>query len=707
MNKKRFSILLLSFALICSLFGQKNGGMWIPTELNEAEMKALGLKISTTDIFNPDGPSIKDAIVHFDGGCTGEIISPEGLILTNHHCGYGYIQSHSTVENNLLAEGFWAKSREEEIPNPGLTITIVVGIENVTEIVLAGTGELTEEQKPKQIEKNIETLKEYYNKKPYQTLIIKPMYAGNAYYAFLAETYEDVRLVGAPPQSIGKFGSDTDNWVYPRHSGDVSLFRIYANKDNQPAEYSKDNVPYRPKHYLPISLKEIEEGDFTFIFGYPGRTSEYLPSVAVEQTVDMLDPQRIAIRDITLKTLDREMRKDEATRIKYAAKYARISNAWKKWQGEILGLKRSDAVKQKQLYEKRLGALNPEITRLVGEFNTIYKDFAPYSLNQALYSELISNSETMRIAMNLDALLKKHESGKLTDTDLADYKETLQRIYKDFDRTLDREVTAKVVAYYLQNTEQKFQSADLQAYRVEAANQTLFEKWNKKSWITDPESDLDHIFSDRNKLVKAIKSDSFIQLYQKLSDSYKNSVEPRYNELKTSIDALQKDYMAALMETDSERVFFPDANSTLRIAYGKVRGSNPKDGVEYLHHTTLDGIMEKYIPGDYEFDVPEKLRKIYETKDYGRYANSEGKLPVNFTATNHTTGGNSGSPCLDSKGRLIGINFDRQWEGTMSDLYFDPELCRNIMVDMRYVIFIIDKFAGAKWLLDEMTIVWE
>lgn len=707
MNKKRFSILLISVLLVSTLFGQKYGGMWIPTELNEAEMKALGLEISTTDIFDPHNPSIKDAIVHFGGGCTGEIISPEGLILTNHHCGYGYIQSHSTIENNLLANGFWAKSRGEEIPNPGLSITIVVGIENVTDIVLAGTGELTEEQKPKQIEKNIETLKEYYNKKPYQTLIIKPMYAGNAYYAFLAETYQDIRLVSAPPQSIGKFGSDTDNWVYPRHSGDFALFRIYASKDNLPAEYSEDNVPYRPKHFLPISLKEIEEGDFTFIFGYPGRTYEYLPSIAVEQTIDMLYPHRIAIRDITLKTLDREMRNDEATRIKYTAKYARISNAWKKWQGEILGLKRSDAVKQKQQYERKLGAMNTEITRLVGEFNTIYKDYAPYSLNQALYSELISNSETMRIAMNLDALLKKHESGKLTDTDLANYKETLQRIYKDFDRTLDREVTAKVVAYYLQNTEQRFQAKDLQAYRDEAANQATFEKWNKKSWITDPESDLDKLFSDRKRLIKAIKSDKFVLLFQLLEGSYMTNVEPNYRKLKASIDALQQDYMAALMDTDSERVFFPDANSTLRIAYGKVRGSNPRDGVEYLHHTTLDGVMEKYIPGDYEFDVPEKLRELYETKDYGRYANSEGKVPVNFTATNHTTGGNSGSPCLDSKGRLIGINFDRQWEGTMSDLYFDPELCRNIMVDMRYVIFIIDKFAGAKWLLDEMTIVWE
>ncbi len=707
MNKKRFSILLLSILIVGSLFGQKYGGMWIPTELNEAEMKALGLEISTSDIFDLQNPSIKDAIIHFDGGCTGEIISPEGLILTNHHCGYGYIQSHSTLERNLLEEGFWAKSREEEIPNPGLTITIVVGIENVTDIVFAGTGELTEEQKPGQIERNIKNLEEHYNKQPHQTLIIKPMYAGNAYYAFLAETYKDVRLVGAPPQSIGKFGSDTDNWVYPRHSGDFALFRIYASKDNLPAEYSEDNVPYRPKHYLPISLKEIKEGDFTFIFGYPGRTNEYLPSMAVEQTIDILYPHRIAIRDITLKTLDREMRKDNATRIKYAAKYARISNAWKKWQGEILGLKRSNAVKQKQQYEKKLGALNPEITRLVSKFNTMYKEFAPYSLNQALYNELISNSETLQIASMLDYIAYKHDIGELTDSDLAEYKTEIQSIYKDFNRSLDREVTAKVVAYYLQNTEQRFQSSGLQAYREETINQALFEKWNKKSWITDPTSDLDKIFADRKKLIKSIKSDKFIQLFQLLEGSYMVNVRPHYNALKASIDALQKDYMTALMDTDSERVFFPDANSTLRIAYGKVRGSNPKDGVKYLHNTTLDGVMEKYIPGDYEFDVPEKLRQLYDTKDYGRYANSNGKVPVNFTATNHTTGGNSGSPCLDSKGRLIGINFDRQWEGTMSDLYFDPELCRNIMVDMRYVIFIIDKFAGAKWLLDEMTIVWE
>ena len=704
MKKKWFSLFAVSFMLF-SAYGQKNGGMWIPTELNEAEMKSLGLEISTLDIFNPSAPSIKDAIVHFGGGCTGEIISPNGLLLTNHHCGYDEIQSHSTIENDLLSNGFWAKNRAEELPNPGLTATIVVGIENVTNIVLAGTGELTEEQKSKKIADNIEALKKSYHREPYQTVFVKSMYAGNAYYAFLAETYRDVRLVGAPPQSIGKFGSDTDNWVYPRHTGDFSIFRIYADKDNKPAEYSKDNVPYTPKHHLPISIKGIEEGDFTFIFGYPGTTQEYLPSAAIEQTIRTIDPQRIAIRDITLKTLDREMRKDNLTRIKYSAKYARISNAWKKWQGEVLGLKRSNAVEKKREYERRLGSINPEITRLITEFDDKYASFESYALAQALYSELLSNSETLKIAMYLSRLEEKEQEGSLSDQAIAEYKEVLKGIYKDFDRTLDQEVTSKVLAYYLQNTSPEFQAIGLKKYMSEEVNMALFGKWNKKSWITDPTTDIEKLFSDKKSLIKKISTDPFVVLYKSITESYTKNVLGQYKERKQAIDKLQREYMACLMRTDSDRVFFPDANSTLRVSYGKVRGSQPKDGVEYKANTTLDGVVEKYIPGDYEFDVPQRLLELYAAKDFGRYATREGKLPVAFTATNHTTGGNSGSPALDSKGRLVGLNFDRQWEGTMSDIYFDTELCRNIMVDMRYVLFLIDKFAQASWLLDEMTII--
>ncbi|RKV89579.1 MAG: hypothetical protein D8B59_02515 [Bacteroidetes bacterium] len=358
---KLLNITVLIVLSAFSVLAQKNGGMWLPTELNEQEMKDLGLKISVKDIFDTTRPSIKDAIVQFGGGCTGEVISPQGLVLTNHHCGYEYIQYHSSVDNDLLKNGFWAKSRQHELPNEDLSVTFVVDIYDITDKILAGVDGLSHEEAQKAIDDNIKRFQKETPRESYQHIVVKPMYDGNKYYAFLSETYNDVRLVAAPPQSIGKFGADTDNWKYPRHTGDFSIFRIYADKNNRPAPYSPDNVPFKPKYYLPISIKELKEGDFTFIFGYPGRTSEYLPAAAIEQIITHTDPTRIAVRDITLKILDEKMRQDHATRIKYASKYAIISNAWKKWQGELKGLKRSNAVQKRREYEGKLKALNPDM----------------------------------------------------------------------------------------------------------------------------------------------------------------------------------------------------------------------------------------------------------------------------------------------------------------------------------------------------------
>ena len=707
-------ILLSAFLLPAVMaFAQQYGGMWIPTELNEKEMKDLGMKISAKDIFNPEKASIKDAVVQFDGGCTAEIISPKGLLLTNHHCGYDNIQSHSTVENDLLTNGFWAKDMTGELPNPGVTVDFITDIKEVTKQILAGTDGLTGKDLDAKIKQNTDAYVASQKTESYQKISVRSMYYGNKYYAYVIETYKDIRLVGAPPQAIGKYGSDTDNWVWPRHTGDFSMFRIYADKNNKPAEYSKDNIPYVPKHFLPISMKDKKEDDFTFVFGFPGRTTEYLPAVAVEKIMTEIDPAMISVRDVTLKTLDEKMRVDNATRIKYASKYARISNAWKKWQGEIEGLKKSNAVAKKQQYEQSLISKNPAIKTTIDGLNKLYNEQAPYALNRAYYSELPRNAETLALGSLFGSYVEAVENGTSSQKSLDNLKSRLAEIYKDYESELDAKVTAKVLSLYANKTPQQFLPAGFDKYKDVNQNIETIEKWAKTSVITGGGkvngatvySDIDKVFADQNALVKALKNDPLVQLYSSIRGTYVKSTNDKVTSLQTEIDALQKKFMAQQMETDKDRKFFPDANSTLRVTYGKVKGSNPRDAVNYGYQTHISGIMEKYIPGDYEFDLPKKLINLYNTKDYGVYKDKTGEVPVNFTATNHTTGGNSGSPALDAYGNLIGLNFDRQWEGTMSDINYDPKLCRNIMVDTKYILFVVDKYADAKWLLNEMKIV--
>ncbi|WP_312194959.1 S46 family peptidase [Epilithonimonas vandammei] len=707
-------ILLSAFALSTMMtFAQQYGGMWIPTEVNEKEMKELGMKISAKDIFNPEKASIKDAVVQFDGGCTAEIISGKGLLLTNHHCGYDNIQSHSTVENDLLTNGFWAKDMNGELPNPGVTVDFITDIKEVTKDILAGTESLKGKDLDAKIKQNTDAYITSQKPESYQKISIRSMYYGNKYYAYVIETYKDIRLVGAPPSAIGKYGSDTDNWVWPRHTGDFSMFRIYADKNNKPAEYSKDNIPYTPKHFLPISIKDKKEDDFTFVFGFPGRTTEYLPAVAVEKIMTEIDPAMISVRDVTLKTLDEKMRVDNATRIKYASKYARISNAWKKWQGEIEGLKKSNAVGKKQQYEQSLISKNPAIKTTIDGLNKLYNEQAPYALNRAYYSELPRNAETLALGSLFGSYVEAVENGTSSQKSLDQLKSRLSEIYKDYESGLDAKVTAKVVALYANKTPQQFLPAGFENYKDVNQNISTIENWAKNSVVMGSGkvngatvySDINKVFADQNALVQALKKDPVVQLYASIKGTYVKTTHEKVTSLQTEIDALQKQFMAQQMETDKDRKFFPDANSTLRVTYGKVKGSNPRDAVTYGYQTHLAGVMEKYIPGDYEFDLPKKLINIYNTKDYGIYKDKSGDVPVNFTATNHTTGGNSGSPALDAYGNLIGLNFDRQWEGTMSDINYDPKLCRNIMVDTKYILFVIDKYADAKWLINEMKIV--
>ncbi|APD07410.1 dipeptidyl aminopeptidase BII [Flavobacteriaceae bacterium UJ101] len=694
-------LLLLSGSLV---YSQKDGGMWQPQKLeaNKKEMRKLGAKLKPSEIYNEEKSSLKDAIVHFNRGCTAEIISPEALLLTNHHCGYGQIQAHSTVENDLLKNGFWAKNNKEELKNEKLTATFIVSIKDVTEDVLRGVSStISAVHRNMLIDNNIRNVQELIKKEPWQDVEIKPFYKGNEYYAFITETFRDVRLVGAPPQSIGKFGSDTDNWMWPRHSGDFALFRIYADQNNRPADYSESNVPYKPKHFLPINVGGIEEGDFTMVFGFPGRTNEYLPASAIKQVKEVINPARIEIRETALNILDKEMRKDDATRIKYASKYARTANYWKKWKGENLGLEKSKAILKKEKYEwdfLKKAEGNTEYVTVLPKMENLYEEIEPYTLAKVYFDEVVNrNSESFKIALKLLELLqvKKYKSNEYEKIKM-ETEAYLKRFYKDYNGTLDLDVTKALYKLYSKNVPEDLQSKEVpKEFNIEEF----------KNSIIPTNQVLDLFGKDDNLFAETVYSDPIVQLVNQLVISYYSNSAREYTKIRREIDQLQGVYMKAQKELMDERRFYPDANSTLRVTYGQVQGYQPEKGKRYEPKTYLSGVMKKYIPGDYEFDVSEKLQKLYADKDYGIYADKKGRMPVNFIATNHTTGGNSGSPALDAKGNLIGLNFDRVWEGTMSDLNYDPKICRNIMVDARYILFIIDKYGDAGYLIDEMKLV--
>ena len=705
--------LRLLILLVFSQVSAQQGGMWIPSLLkgmNESEMKKLGMKISAEDIYSVNKSSLKDAVPQFDGGCTAEVISDKGLILTNHHCGFDNIQSHSTVENDYLTNGFWAYKMEEELPNKDLYVTFIIRIEDVTTKVLEGTGTLaTEAEKQKKIQENISFLNKTLPKEAWQENNIRTFYDGNQYLLFVIENYRDVRLVGAPPSSIGKFGSDTDNWVWPRHTGDFSLFRIYADKNNRPAEYSKDNVPYKPKHFFPISINGIKENDFTMVMGYPGRTQEYLPAIAVDQIVNTLNPVKIEVRDAALKVQDGFMRKDNAIKIQYASKYAAVANYWKKWIGETKGLKKSNAITVKQKFEASFqekvikAGKQAEYGNIISDFNKTYSEIRDFALARDLFSEVVlRNSELLQNSYRLyqlEQILKTKGEQAFTDRK-NNLSNGIVDFYKDYNAMVDKNVFEQLIAIYAKRLPSQFLPNELNNQNASQLTNDIYTN-TKLTKLEDFRSLLE---GDFKTVIEKINADKGYQILKAMADAYTKNVLPKYDELNLKNIATQRTYMKAILELFPNDRIFPDANSTLRVTYGKVKGYKPNDAITYDPFTYLDGVMEKYVPGDYEFDVPKKLIDLYNSKDYGVYA-SKGKIPVAFIATNHTTGGNSGSPALDAKGNLIGLNFDRVWEGTMSDIYYSPEICRNIMVDIRYVLFIIDKFAGADNLIKELKII--
>lgn len=692
-------------------------GMWIPTLLkkyNIEEMQKMGFKLTAEDIYDVNNASMKDAVVLFGSGCTGELISGDGLLITNHHCGFGQIQKHSSVEHDYLAEGFWAKSRSEELSNPGLTVQFLVKMEEVTGEVLKGSREdMGDEELKKLITGNIEAVKKSYQSAPGYLVDVKPLFYGNQYFAYVYEVFRDVRLVGAPPVSIGKFGGDTDNWVWPRHTGDFSLFRIYAGKDNKPASYSKDNVPYRPKKFFSINTGGLREGDFTMVFGFPGTTQEYLPSQAVQLLIEKSNPNKVDVRSARLNILDKQMAGNPKVRIQYAAKAAGLSNAWKKWQGETLGLVRLNAIDRKKMEEARFSEWvkgNSEREKKYGnilpDFSRYYAELSEYQVAYDLYNEaILRGSDVFGLMGRIEQLAQSVGDTAGFRRQKAVMGTYISSYLKDYDHETDALVLPEMLKIFLNRVDGKFIPENVNANRENLVNSAFVQSVYRKSIFSDTLKIKEIVNHFDAGTIKRLQKDKLYLLYTSLSGYFKKNMEPAWQKTNQSILKTQKAYMAAILEMKKGQKIMADANLTLRVTYGRIEGFEPKDGIYYQPFTTLQGVMEKEDPNVPDYYVPEKLKQLYQRKDFGTYTDAMGEVPIAFCASNHTTGGNSGSPVLNQNGELIGVNFDRCWEGTMSDVLFDPERCRNIALDVRYALFIIDKFAGAGYLLNEMHLV--
>ena len=718
--RKLFTSIALLLILIPGFSVSPDEGIWIPLlieKYNIKLMKEKGFKLSAEDIYSVNRACMKDAVVSFNGGCTAELISGEGLLITNHHCGYSLIQDHSSLEHDYLTDGFWAMSGKEELPNPGVTVTILKWMEDVTDKVLAGTSDdMAPAERERIISLNIENIQRKAVERTGYRASVKPFFMGNQYFLFVNETFRDVRLVGAPPSSIGKFGGDTDNWVWPRHTGDFSIFRVYAGKDNKPADYSPDNVPYKPAYYFPISLKGVKEGDFTMVFGYPGTTSEYVPSYHIDMVKNFVKPRLNEIRTRKIDINDEAMNSDPLIRIQYSAKKAGISNAWKKWIGEIQGLERMKTISRKQEYEAAITkwissdeARSKSYADILPSYKRIYDSLKIYTLVNNFTNEVLSGIESLNLSRNLRDLVSQTEKGsdpeavnKLKDQLIA-YSE---QFFKDYNRETDRKLFVSMLQSYGETIEQEWLAPEYTRLKSSCNGDfaSFSVKLYDKSVFTDQARFKDFIKGFNRSSVKKIKKDELYTLSQDIMAFISENVRPELARLNSEVQLLNKRYMKAQMEYESGRVFYPDANSTLRVAFGTVMGYYSRDAVYFKPVSTLKGIIEKDNPEIYDYDVPDKLKELYANKDFGRYA-ADGEVPVCFIANNHTTGGNSGSPVINSEGYLIGINFDRAWEGVASDMAFNPDQSRNISLDIRFALFIIDKFAGAGYLLNEMTIV--
>ncbi len=716
-------LLTLLFAAIFS-FVRADGGMWLPLFLNynEAEMQSLGFKLTAEDVYSVNHHSMKDAVMLFGGGCTGELISSQGLVLTNHHCGYSYVQSHSTMEQNHLQNGFWAKNKSEEIPMEGLTVTFLVYMEDVTAQVLQDVNDdMDEAERQIIIGGNIDKIIKKTIENTTYKASIKPFYYGNQYFMFVTQTYSDVRLVGVPPESIGKFGGDSDNWMWPRHTGDFSLWRIYTDKDGKPAKYAPDNIPMVPKKYFPISIKGIEENDFTLVFGYPGSTQQFLLSDGVDVVANVQNPIAIDARTIRLDAMKRQMNLDPRIRLMYSAKANSISNGWKKWQGESKGIRECNVIAKKEAKEADFQKwVNSDKDRqkqygsLLADMKRAYQNYAEQTKVSTFISEcffgpeIISNSVHPYYRLLVSPALRG-ENGTVESN-----KQKLLQSNRSFRESycpaIDKECFVELMTYYFTKQNPALIPEDLRKYALDEATvrHIMTNLWDKQAttapYFTDNEKFEAFITNSKPSKIAKTANAELVKMYSTVFNYY-SQMRTKYTTNRSQLDSYYRTYVKALMEKEKDHVFYPDANLTLRVTYGQVKGFEPADGVEYNYYTTLDGIMQKENPDVYDYKVDPKLKQLWEKKDYGRYANKNGELPVAFIASNHTTGGNSGSPVINGEGQLIGTNFDRVWEGTMSDINYDVDRCRNISLDARYFLFIVDKFAGAKNLIEEMDIV--
>ena len=715
-------ILLSVLAAALSLPAVADEGMWLLPLLQQQkfpEMQALGLKLQDYDIYSPDSASLKDAVVIFGGGCTGEIVSPDGLLLTNPHCGYGQIQQHSTLEHDYLTDGFWATTREQELPNPGLTVTFIDKIEDVTDYVKKELEKDTDPQSmnflsPKYLNglAKAKVGEKFLQDNPGTEVEIKAFYGGNVYYMFTKKIYSDIRLVGAPPSSVGKFGADTDNWMWPRHTGDFSVFRVYADANGNPAEYSESNVPLRPKRWFKISVKGVEEDDYAMMMGFPGRTNKYYTSWEVAERRDIDNTVRINIRNLRQEVMLDEMLKAPSVRIQYASKYAGSTNAYKNAIGSNWAIKKRNFEQVKKEEQDRLIAWAqknnessyPEALSTLEQIVSDRKDlrFRSWMLDEAIQRGIEFTKVPTEVQSVSDAL-----SGK----DRNEQQKQIRLLDMAYHRFADKD--------YAPEVDKKIAKVMLKEYRrlVPAKSQPAYFSLIDKKFKGDVDRFVDYLFEksiygseenfDKFKTrpsVKALEQDPMI-LFAKSVQEEKANLNAALADFDTGYALAHKEYVKGLLAMYQDKANFPDANFSLRLTYGQVKGYRPKDAVYYNCQTTLDGVMEKEDSTNWEFVVPSRLKALYEAKDFGRYQMPDGRMPVAFSATTHTTGGNSGSPVLNANGELIGINFDRNWEGVGGDIQYLPDYQRSIIVDIRYVLFLIDKYAGAGYLLEEMDLV--
>ncbi len=707
---------LILLAVINASVSLAGGGMWIPSAIDSlllSKMTKLGFGLTAEDIYSDSTTSMKDAVVWFGKGCTGEIISNKGLLLTNYHCSYSQVQARSTINNDYLKNGFWAQADSAELPCPGLTVTFIKSIIDVSKVILNLLPDsISKNERDLIINTASDSLVGINTKNTHYGGFVKSYYYNNRFFLFITEEFTDVRLVGTPPSSIGKFGGETDNWVWPRHTGDFALFRVYASPENNPAPYSPENKPFSPRYHFPISLEGVNENDFTLVYGFPGTTSQYITSGAVKFEEEQRNPARIAIRKKKLEILDKQIMFNDTVRIKYAATQQRVANAYKKWQGEFLGLTADNTIDEKLLFEQEFKTWasksdKSKYINIVDSINSTYQNYAPYRIAKDLYYECTNDQQTIQLVkkyLELDKLISSRSTDqKNIKKAIAVYSAMARAHFKGYHAATDRLLFIAVGEIMYNNTEPGLRPEYFTEIDKSSNIHQFIQEMYDNSVFTDEQELLNALSKLDYKRSKFLRNDPLLKFVMSITEFESNTITPNATILDGHINDVMQHYMAGLLEMKGEQNLFPDANSSLRISFGKVEGFDPQDGITYKYFTTLDGIIEKGNRNNADWITDPKLSQLQSIKDYGPYGYND-TLVVAFIASNHTTGGNSGSPVLNKNGELIGTNFDRVWEGTMSDIKFDPSRCRNITLDIRYTLFIIDKFAGCSRIIDELTL---